>query len=669
MNLKIEEKPKCETTICLNMIVRDEAHIIEKTLTNICENIHITYWVVCDTGSSDNTKELISQFFNKRNIPGEMYDDEWKDFGHNRSLALNKAFGKTDYLFIFDADDYIHGNLVLPSLHKDSYFFKFGSSFTYKRVLLINNRRHWKFIGVLHEYLACTNGIVQQEQIEGDYYVESGKTGGRHKDPQMLIKDAAILEDAFYKEKNANNIGLARRYAFYCGQSYRDAGLWEKAIKYYNERIKFKGWGEEVFYSYYQIGLGYMALNNYDKAKEAFLDGYEAYPQRSETLYELCKYYRTNGKFELANIYFALGHQIPYSINSLFCSTDIYTHLYDYEFFVFYYYLKNKNRYSENAIHNIFYKLLNRKYSVPNVLSNYKFYIQKLEGVKKIIDIKCPINYVSSTPSIVKYNGKYLMNVRMTNVIHDNGNYLLREKNEITKNKIVILDENFEIKESHNMDNNEKYSDIDNPRGLFFGTQDIRLYNFKDSLIYTGVTSYIENNKKKVGVALGNYNINNKNTEDKLIESPNNRNCEKNWCLFDVNSELYCVYEWSPLTICKFKDKKIVTTKKIKMSPLFELVRGSTNGYCVEKDNEIWFVCHIVSHENVRHYMHLIIILDSRTFEMKRMSRPFKFENAPIEYCLGLIVNDDDVIFSYSVNDSTSNILCVPKKNLKGFHE
>ena len=43
-----------------------------------------------------------------------------------------------------------------------------------------------------------------------------------------------------------------------------------------------------------------MALNNYDKAKEAFLDGYEAYPQRSETLYELCKYYRTNGKFELA---------------------------------------------------------------------------------------------------------------------------------------------------------------------------------------------------------------------------------------------------------------------------------------------------------------------------------------------------------------------------------
>jgi tetratricopeptide (TPR) repeat protein len=341
MELCIEEiTEKKAPTICLNMIVRDEAHIIEKTLTNICNNIPITHWVICDTGSLDNTKELISQFFNKKNIEGEMYDDEWKDFGHNRSLALTKAFGKTDYLLIFDADDYIHGDLVLPSLDKDSYLFKFGSSFTYNRPLLINNRKHWKFIGVLHEYISCEDNI-REEQIDGDYYVESGKLGGRHKDPQMLIKDAVILEDAFHKEKNENNIGLARRYAFYCGQSYRDAGLWEKSIKYYKERVKFKGWGEEVFYSYYQIGIGYMALNDHAKAKEAFLDGYEAYPQRSETLYELCKYYRIKGQCELANLYFSLGHQIPCSRNSLFCNVDIYNYMYDYEFFVFYYYLKN----------------------------------------------------------------------------------------------------------------------------------------------------------------------------------------------------------------------------------------------------------------------------------------------------------------------------------------
>ena len=61
-------KREINTTICLNMIVKNESHIIEKTLQNICENIPITYWVICDTGSTDNTKEIIQNFFNSKNI-------------------------------------------------------------------------------------------------------------------------------------------------------------------------------------------------------------------------------------------------------------------------------------------------------------------------------------------------------------------------------------------------------------------------------------------------------------------------------------------------------------------------------------------------------------------------------------------------------------------------
>jgi len=57
MELIIEEI--IPPTICLNMIVRNESHIIEKTLKNICDNIAITYWVICDTGSTDNTKQII----------------------------------------------------------------------------------------------------------------------------------------------------------------------------------------------------------------------------------------------------------------------------------------------------------------------------------------------------------------------------------------------------------------------------------------------------------------------------------------------------------------------------------------------------------------------------------------------------------------------------------
>ena len=46
-------------TLCLNMIVKDESHIIKKTLINLCDKFKFDYWVISDTESSDNTVEII----------------------------------------------------------------------------------------------------------------------------------------------------------------------------------------------------------------------------------------------------------------------------------------------------------------------------------------------------------------------------------------------------------------------------------------------------------------------------------------------------------------------------------------------------------------------------------------------------------------------------------
>ena len=56
-------------TICLNMIVKNEAHVIKSTLESIYK--YIDYYVISDTGSTDNTKNIIKTFFDSKEIKGE----------------------------------------------------------------------------------------------------------------------------------------------------------------------------------------------------------------------------------------------------------------------------------------------------------------------------------------------------------------------------------------------------------------------------------------------------------------------------------------------------------------------------------------------------------------------------------------------------------------------
>ena len=103
-----------EKTICLNMIVKNEKHIIRETLDNLTNYIKFSYWVISDTGSSDGTQEFIKEYFREKNIPGELFEDEWTNFAYNRNRAMERAFDKSDYLFFFHADDLIHGDFKFP---------------------------------------------------------------------------------------------------------------------------------------------------------------------------------------------------------------------------------------------------------------------------------------------------------------------------------------------------------------------------------------------------------------------------------------------------------------------------------------------------------------------------------------------------------------------------
>ena len=107
-------------SVCLNMIVKNESHVIRRCLASL--KPVIDYWVIVDTGSVDGTQEVIREYL--QDIPGELHERPWVDFAYNRNEALALAKNLSDYLLFIDADDTLvfAVEAVLPPLSEGAYY-------------------------------------------------------------------------------------------------------------------------------------------------------------------------------------------------------------------------------------------------------------------------------------------------------------------------------------------------------------------------------------------------------------------------------------------------------------------------------------------------------------------------------------------------------------------
>lgn len=367
-------------TICLNMIVKNEAHIIRKTLENLSRYIHFDYWVISDTGSTDDTKKIITDFFHKKKIPGEMLETEWIDFAHNRTEALEAAYNKTDYLLIFDADDSIHKDFIIPNqLTADGYMLRFGSSFIYHRTLLINNRKRWKFVGVLHEYIHPIDNVRNPFPfIEGDYYIESGRKGARNLDPDKYFKDAQILEKAFDQEKEE---GLKNRYAFYCAQSYRNHGNTHDAITWYTKCLDLNNWVQEKYYSCLMLGDLYQQIGNEKNALKYWLKTVEYDDQRLEGIAKAMRYMRENDMHIMVNLLYYKYKTINKTElkNKLFIDMTHYNNSIEYENSISAFYVNDKKSGYE-CCKTILMNDSQSDFVIERTLKNILFYSEYLDN-------------------------------------------------------------------------------------------------------------------------------------------------------------------------------------------------------------------------------------------------------------------------------------------------
>ncbi len=320
-------------TITLCMIVKDESHIIHEALESISP--FVDRYDICDTGSSDNTKEIIKDFFDKKGIPGEVYDIPWQGFGKSRTEALRKCEGKADYAWMMDADDKLNGTPDLEFIERtmaSSYSLRIvrGEGFTWWRNQIFKTDDGWKYLGILHEYADVEDREGKASmQLAGDYTLEARTEGARNvgiTPREKYLKDAELLEKCLTDKEFEHYDPDNHRYHFYLAQSYFDAGEYQSAQDWYKKRASLGGWEEEVYYSIYRIAICSGLLSDpWEKTLMHFLMAWDYRPHRVEALHQISRVFRLNNKPKLANIYARMGKDVPFPhFDILFISGEVY---------------------------------------------------------------------------------------------------------------------------------------------------------------------------------------------------------------------------------------------------------------------------------------------------------------------------------------------------------
>lgn len=645
--------------ICLTMIVRNEEKNIERCLDSVKDIVDCI--LICDTGSTDNTVQIVKLYMQKHGLQGRVDNHEWKNFGHNRTLSAQAAqqmissFGfplKNTFLLFLDADMILQVDpaFTKSSLKADVYsLLQKQSSHAFYNIRLGRASLPWKSVGVTHEYWACN--VPTQEELLKTLTIDDRDDGGCKSD--KFERDVKLLKQGLEEEPENE------RYMFYLAQSYLCLKQYEEAIKWYNKRIDKGGWIEEVWYSKYMIGESYDALGQWGKALEYYLDAYQFNPERGETIYEIAKHYRLNNKNNLAYSFALLGSLIPYPEQQrLNISYPIYNYLFDEEISVSAYYTPHKD---------IGYATTNRlmlKKDVPyhvkeQAYKNMLYYIPNLEGAKyKPISIDLPLvneglasRYNPMNPSIRKTKTGYDVICRTVNYLQIGAKHFksldLLDPNFTakTRNFLVQYDRDFNLlSQKEIVENLPRLRLQSNVEGL----EDCRMFEYKGSTWFTCTTSDTNpTGQRQVSLC----KLEDKRTAPVInveilrpLYGPDPNRCEKNWLPFVKNNEIYIIYSYSPFVIY---NPEFISANNFVMHQLrlpneittHDFSRFSGSASPIEFDNGYLLLVHETIYDDTqRNYMHRFLYLDP-DFTIKKASKPFTFLHKGIEYCCGMTID------------------------------
>ena len=633
-------------------MIKNESAIIRRSIESVlglCDAI-----CVCDTGSTDNTVEVVNECFKSLNVPCKLYHHTWKNFGANRTESFNasvdfcKGLGwdlNNTYSLLLDADMQLEVRTFdKNTLTSPGYcIIQRSPNMEYYNTRLVQIGFPWTCKGVTHEYWDGFNcEFIPSDAI----FINDVGDGGCKGD--KFERDVRLLEEGLKMEPNNE------RYLFYLAQSYKDSGRIDDSILYYKKRIDAGGWCEEVWYSMYTIMKLYEEKGDFAQMEMWGMKAYEYRRERAENIYHLVRFFRNRRQFFKAWHYWEIGSVIkkpPSDI--LFIETDVYDRLFDYERTIIHHYVFPTNKHDSLKYSIDYYN----RYNDHSVYHNIKWYVQAVPLIKHEIQFESIGDFTPTSTSFCKrQDGKYIVNVRYVNYrIQPDGSYMMfmngdlsRNHPVITENYTCIMDSKFNIiSPLQKMNMHDPVIHNSHIKGL----EDVRLFNSNGGISYIATTLEYSYNGK-IRQHTGKYCLQSKSfIQNKTLIPPTESECEKNWIPYKDKF----IYKWYPFQIGSLNDNMLTIVKQQNTPLFFSHMRGSST--LVDDGEFTWGLTHFVIYEQPRKYYHSLVKIDSKNDNILAYSNPFFFINNAIEYVLGFEKRGDIMYAFVSQNDSDPSLV------------
>jgi glycosyltransferase involved in cell wall biosynthesis len=306
--------------IAVLMMVKNEKKRFHVTLESIKD--FAGSLILYDTGSVDDTIEIAREFCEKNNIIFRLKQGEFVNFAISRNVALDFAdtFEDVDYLLLMDCNDELRGGdnlkkyaLEFKNIASSSFLlcqqWWSGAKDSYYNTRFIKPRHKWRYVGSVHEYIKSTPEIEKAPTVKlpDDTYLYQDRTQDDDKTGKRFIRDKELLLIDY--EKDPKNT----RTVFYLAQTCSCLNQFEDSFKYYDERSKLEGFGEEVFQSLLKTGEIAQKLGKdwHTECLPRYIKAFEKIA-RAEPLCKLAEYYNTKKNFNTSYMFIKMACDLKY---------------------------------------------------------------------------------------------------------------------------------------------------------------------------------------------------------------------------------------------------------------------------------------------------------------------------------------------------------------------